>query len=215
MGAVYGSLERDDDVLAIGMNRAMDLLAKKLASVRTIGPHPADKQPVSVRKGRFGPYVQHGKTVANLPRGVMMDDITLDEAVALLKEKGKTLKPRGRRRAAWRQGCGGEADERSGDDAGQPRGGKADGAGESKEVGEVRFAPEANREARRCGEVGSSRGEEASRCSSHQGGHAQATDRQGCSLTPCREIILNPAVVVTFSLITPLMFNRGLALKLC
>jgi len=95
MGAVYGSLDRDDDVLAIGINRAVDLLAKKLASVRTIGPHPSDQEPVSVRKGRFGPYVQHGKTVANLPRGVMMDDVTLDEAVALLKEKGKTLRPRG------------------------------------------------------------------------------------------------------------------------
>jgi DNA topoisomerase-1 len=95
MGAVYGSLDRDDDVLAIGINRAVDLLAKKLASVRTIGPHPSDKEPVSVRKGRFGPYVQHGKTVANLPRGVLMDDVTLDEAVALLKEKGKTLRPRG------------------------------------------------------------------------------------------------------------------------
>ncbi len=95
MGAVYGSLDRDDDVLAIGINRAVDLLAKKLASVRTIGPHPADKEPVSVRKGRFGPFVQHGKTVANLPRGVLMDDVTLDEAVVLLKEKGKTLRPRG------------------------------------------------------------------------------------------------------------------------
>ena len=95
MGAVFGSLDRDDDVLAIGINRAVDLLAKKMASVRTIGPHPADKEPVSVRKGRFGPYVQHGKTVANLPRGVMMEDVTLDEAVALLEEKGKTLRPRG------------------------------------------------------------------------------------------------------------------------
>src|SRR5262249_1446596 len=35
------------------------------------------------------------QTVANLPRGTMMDDVTLDEAVALLIEKGKTLKPRG------------------------------------------------------------------------------------------------------------------------
>jgi DNA topoisomerase I len=95
MGAIYGSLDRDDDVLAIGINRAVDLLAKKLASVRSLGPHPADKEPVSVRKGRFGPYVQHGKMVANLPRGVMMDDVTLDEAVALLKEKGKELRPRG------------------------------------------------------------------------------------------------------------------------
>ena len=54
-----------------------------------------------MRKGRFGPYVQHGKTVANLPRGVAMDDVTLDEAVALLAEKGKALKPRG---AAGRKG---------------------------------------------------------------------------------------------------------------
>ncbi|HEX4178797.1 MAG TPA: DNA topoisomerase, partial [Rhizomicrobium sp.] len=101
MGAVFGSLDKDDDVLALGLNRAVDLLAKKLASVRTIGPHPADKDLVSVRKGRFGPYVQHGKTVANLPRGVAMDDITLGEAVALLAEKGKALKPRG---AAGRKG---------------------------------------------------------------------------------------------------------------
>jgi DNA topoisomerase-1 len=95
MGAVFGSLDKDDDVLAIGINRAVDLLAKKLASVRTIGPHPGDKDLISVRKGRFGPYVQHGKTVANLPRGVSMDDVTLAEAVALLAEKGKALKPRG------------------------------------------------------------------------------------------------------------------------
>ena len=101
MGAVFGSLDKDDDVLAVGINRAVDLLAKKLASVRTIGPHPKGQELISVRKGRFGPYVQHGNTVANLPRGVMMDDVTLDEAVALLAEKGKALKPRG---AAGRKG---------------------------------------------------------------------------------------------------------------
>ena len=89
MGAIYGSLDRDDDVLAIGINRAVDLIARKMASVRTLGPHPGDKEPVAVRKGRFGPYVQHGKTVANLPRGVMMEDVTLEQAVALLAEKGK------------------------------------------------------------------------------------------------------------------------------
>jgi DNA topoisomerase-1 len=95
MGAIFGSLERDDNVLSIGMNRAVDLLAKKMASVRNLGEHPKDKAPMSVRKGRFGPYVQHGNTVANLPRGVAMEDISLDEAVALLAEKGKQLKPRG------------------------------------------------------------------------------------------------------------------------
>jgi len=92
MANVFASLDKDDDVLAVGLNRAVDVLAKKLASVRTLGAHPKDKETVLVRKGRFGPYVQHGNTVANLPRDVLMDDITLDDAVALLVEKGKPLK---------------------------------------------------------------------------------------------------------------------------
>ena len=94
MGAIFASLDKDDDVLHVGLNRAVDALAKKLDSIRSIGTHPGDKQPVVVRKGRFGPYIQHGNTVANLPKDLAMDDVGLDEAVALLKEKGKALKPR-------------------------------------------------------------------------------------------------------------------------
>ncbi|MFT8636188.1 topoisomerase C-terminal repeat-containing protein, partial [Novacetimonas hansenii] len=96
MGAVYGSLDKDDDVLTVGLNRAVDALAKKLASIRTIGPHPKDGEPVMVRKGRFGPYAQHGQIVATLPRGQDMNDVTMDEALALLAEKGKPLKPKGK-----------------------------------------------------------------------------------------------------------------------
>ena len=119
MGAVYGSLDRDDDVLAIGLNRAVDLLAKKLASVRNVGEHPKDKQPITVRKGRFGPYVQHDKTVANLPRGVAMEDITLDEAVALLAEKGKQLKPKGgAKRGKTAKTNGAKAKAANGEDTG-------------------------------------------------------------------------------------------------
>ena len=95
MGGIFASLDKDDDVLVVGLNRAVDLLAKKLASVRTLGGHPKDKEPVLVRKGRFGPYAQHGNTVANLPRDVTMDDMTLEAAVALLAEKGKVLKAKG------------------------------------------------------------------------------------------------------------------------
>jgi DNA topoisomerase-1 len=100
MGAIFGSLDRDDDVLAVGINRAVDLLARKMASVRNLGPHPDDKEPVSVRKGRFGPYVQHGQLVANLPRGVSMDEVTFGQAVELLAKKGKVLKPRRAKRNA-------------------------------------------------------------------------------------------------------------------
>ncbi|CAP53988.1 type I DNA topoisomerase [Gluconacetobacter diazotrophicus] len=96
MGAVYGSLDKDDDILTVGLNRAVDVLARKLASVRTIAPHPKDGEPVIVRKGRFGPYIQHGTMVVNVPRGEAMEDVTLDQAVALLAEKGKPLKPKGK-----------------------------------------------------------------------------------------------------------------------
>jgi len=92
MGSVYASLDKDDDVLSVGLNRAVDVMAKKLDSVRSLGPHPADKAPVMVRKGRFGPYAQHGLRIANLPRDVAMEDMTLDDAVALLAEKGKVPK---------------------------------------------------------------------------------------------------------------------------
>jgi DNA topoisomerase-1 len=97
---VFASLDRDDDVLTIGLNRAVDLLAKKMASVRTLGSHPAGGEPVLVRRGRFGPYAQQGGRVANLPRDVTMEELTLEQAVALLAEKGKPLKPRGARGAA-------------------------------------------------------------------------------------------------------------------
>jgi DNA topoisomerase-1 len=100
MNGMYASLDQDDDVLSVGINRAVDVLARKLASVRRLGAHPADREPVVVRKGRFGPYAQHGKMIANLPRDVSMDEITLDQAVKLLAEKGKELKPRRARRPA-------------------------------------------------------------------------------------------------------------------
>ena len=97
MGTIYASLDGDDDVLTVGLNRAVDALAKKLDSVRSLGAHPKDKQPVMVKKGRFGPYAQHGSTVANLPREVPMEGFTLEDAVALLAEKGRALKGKGRK----------------------------------------------------------------------------------------------------------------------
>ncbi|NVN41914.1 type I DNA topoisomerase, partial [Ameyamaea chiangmaiensis] len=99
MGAIFGSLDKDDDVLTVGLNRAVDVLARKLASIRTLGAHPKDGEPVLVRKGRFGPYAQHGQVVATLPRDRAMDDVTLDEMVALLTEKGKPLKAKGKKAA--------------------------------------------------------------------------------------------------------------------
>jgi DNA topoisomerase-1 len=73
--------------------------------VRSLGPHPKDQAGVMVKKGRFGPYAQHNQTVATLPRGVLMEEITLEEAVSLLAERGKTLAPKGRKGKPARGGA--------------------------------------------------------------------------------------------------------------
>ena len=100
MGSIFKSIDKDDDVLSIGINRAVSLLADAAARVRGLGPHPKDGEPVEVKKGRFGPFAQHAGFVASLPRDMTMEEITLDQAVALLAEKGKKLPPKGKKGAA-------------------------------------------------------------------------------------------------------------------
>jgi DNA topoisomerase-1 len=94
-GKVYASLTRDDNVLEIGANRAVDLIITKeqgggrfgnSAPGRELGAHPEGGM-ISVKAGRFGPYVNHGKVNANIPKGTKADDLTLEQAVELLKAR--------------------------------------------------------------------------------------------------------------------------------
>ena len=63
-------------------------LALKLLSLpRQVGLHPEDGEPILAGIGRFGPYVQHGKTYANLDSGEDVLDIGLNRAVTLIAEK--------------------------------------------------------------------------------------------------------------------------------
>jgi DNA topoisomerase-1 len=60
------SLKKDDDVLTVGMNRAVDLVAeyaaKKAAEkIRDIGEHPKKGDMIILGKNRFGLYVEMGK----------------------------------------------------------------------------------------------------------------------------------------------------------
>ncbi len=93
MGNLSKSMDKDDDPLAIGLNRAVALLADAKPRGITLGEHPQGGGAVEVRRGRFGPFLLHGTRVANLPRGTEMEAVTLDEAVKLLAEKGKELPP--------------------------------------------------------------------------------------------------------------------------
>ena len=69
---------------------------KLLSLPREVGKHPEDGEPIRASIGRFGPYVQHGKTYANLEEGDDVFTIGLNRAVTLIAEK-IAKGPRGRR----------------------------------------------------------------------------------------------------------------------
>jgi DNA topoisomerase-1 len=94
----YANLPSVDEVFEVGANRAVVLLAEKRAGgpgrgrgeaqpLVELGAHPADGQPVRVMPGRYGPYVKHGSTNANVPRNADPKALTLEEAVKLLAER--------------------------------------------------------------------------------------------------------------------------------
>ena len=87
----YKSLTKDDDVLMVGLNRAVDLLAtaksRGSTSLKELGDHPDDGKPVSVKSGRFGPYVKYGRINATIPKDRDPEAITMDEALVLIAAK--------------------------------------------------------------------------------------------------------------------------------
>jgi DNA topoisomerase-1 len=93
-GDVFKSLTKDDDVLTVSLERALELLSKARAEPRTLGEHPADGRTVLAAAGRYGPYVKHGRTNVALPKNTDLATVTLEQALALLAQKpARSSKP--------------------------------------------------------------------------------------------------------------------------
>jgi DNA topoisomerase-1 len=107
-GKVYASLEDGDEVMSIGLNRAVTLIAEKKLKPgkgrfgadpgRPLGDHPDKGGPVVLKKGRYGPYVSHDGVNATLPNDITPETVTLEQAATLIdaraamgggKKKGK------------------------------------------------------------------------------------------------------------------------------
>ncbi|WP_440981335.1 DNA topoisomerase, partial [Shinella sumterensis] len=107
----YANLETVEDVFSIGLNRAVAVIADKAskgpggrgrgtpAALKTLGDHP-DGGPITVRDGKYGPYVNWGKVNATLPKDKSADSVTLEEALVLIADKaGKTPAKGGKAKA--------------------------------------------------------------------------------------------------------------------
>ena len=95
----YANLPEVEEVFTVGLNRAVDLLAQKAAGGGRFGRGgsgtPAaiktfehDGGIISVRAGRYGPYVNQGKVNATLPKELKPEDVTIEQALELIAAKG-------------------------------------------------------------------------------------------------------------------------------
>ena len=101
-GGKYSKLENIEDVFEIGLNRAVTVIAEAKsragfsrtpAALKTLGDHPSGGA-ITVREGRYGPYVNWGKVNATLPKGSAPEEVTMESALAMIEAKsGKAAKP--------------------------------------------------------------------------------------------------------------------------
>ncbi len=97
----YANLPDVEEVFTVGLNRAVDLLAQKAAGGGRFGKGGARGTPaaiktfehadgaISVRDGKYGPYVNQGKVNATLPKTMVPADVTIEQALELIKARAE------------------------------------------------------------------------------------------------------------------------------
>ena len=94
-GDAYQSVPPDDDILDLGLNRAVTIIeegkkkkgSRRVASSKTLGNHPKGDKPVMLKEGRYGPYVEYKKVRATIPKDIDKETVSLEFAIKLIEEK--------------------------------------------------------------------------------------------------------------------------------
>jgi DNA topoisomerase-1 len=92
----FKSIPKSESVFTIDLEGAVNLLAQANtgpAPLCSLGSHPTEDGKIEVFAGRYGPYVQHGKIRATLPKSVEPEALTLEEALELLNAKAAKEAP--------------------------------------------------------------------------------------------------------------------------
>ncbi len=87
--------------LDITLEQAIELLkqpktrgrqaAAKPKELKELGKHPVSDAEVKILDGRYGPYVSDGELNASLPKGVAVEEVTMDQAVELLEARANAV----------------------------------------------------------------------------------------------------------------------------
>ncbi|MFN9911853.1 MAG: topoisomerase C-terminal repeat-containing protein, partial [Pirellulaceae bacterium] len=92
------SLGPGQDLLEITLEEALAILAQPKAvrgrgrgvaapPLKTFDPSPVTGKPIELRDGRYGMYVADGETNASLPKDMTADELSFEQAVALLEAR--------------------------------------------------------------------------------------------------------------------------------
>ena len=106
----YANLAPEDDVLSVGMNRAVTLIAEAAAKkgkfgarggapepLKDLGEHEGEK--VVILKGRYGPYIKFGGSNITLPKEKTPEEFTLADAIPLLANAKPSKGKKGAKKA--------------------------------------------------------------------------------------------------------------------
>lgn len=94
--AKFKSIPKNLSVFSIDLDGAVALLAQANtgpAPLCSLGSHPTEDGQIEVFAGRYGPYVQHGKIRATLPKSIEPESLTMEEALELLSAKAAKETP--------------------------------------------------------------------------------------------------------------------------
>ena len=97
------SLEGHEQLATVTLEQALGLLSQPkkrrgatMSVLRELGQHPQSGLELSVKKGRFGPYVTDGQVNASVPKGRDPQEVGLEEAVELLVAREAKLVAQGK-----------------------------------------------------------------------------------------------------------------------
>ncbi len=98
-GSDRRSLESEDQLFTITLDEALALLkepprrrgARRSGPLRELGKDPSTEKTITLRSGRYGPYVTDGEVNASLRKGDDPDSITLERALELLAARRQRL----------------------------------------------------------------------------------------------------------------------------
>ena len=105
-GEKYVSLKKEDDPYTVTRERALELIAEKLAADKAREIKVFTDSEVRILNGRFGPYITDGARNARLPKDTDPAGVTLETALTLLTENA-ARKPAGGRFAKGKRKAAG------------------------------------------------------------------------------------------------------------